>query len=181
MPSPRLAWRGKGLPSFLSCVCLPRPPPAQTPSDVFLLISTDRLRSVLVSVFGFQGAALPAVLSRGRPWRLRDSNSRPPACKAGALPAELSPRRTPADPFPARDLPSPRCLFFSCSGSRLLSRTVSGAVPSAVRAFTGVFGMGTCVSPGRIATRIFLPLNGICPPDSNLSLGQKFVPWTNGQ
>ena len=24
-------------------------------------------------------------------WRLRDSNSRPPACKAGALPAELSP------------------------------------------------------------------------------------------
>ncbi len=26
-------------------------------------------------------------------WRLRDSNSRPPACKAGALPAELSPLR----------------------------------------------------------------------------------------
>ena len=24
-------------------------------------------------------------------WRLRDSNSRPPACKAGALPTELSP------------------------------------------------------------------------------------------
>ncbi len=25
-------------------------------------------------------------------WRLRDSNSRPPACKAGALPTELSPQ-----------------------------------------------------------------------------------------
>ena len=25
-------------------------------------------------------------------WRLRDSNSRPPACKAGALPTELNPR-----------------------------------------------------------------------------------------
>ena len=34
-------------------------------------------------------------------WRLRDSNSRPPACKAGALPAELSPlglRQPPALP-----------------------------------------------------------------------------------
>jgi hypothetical protein len=26
-------------------------------------------------------------------WRLRDSNSRPPACKAGALPTELNPQR----------------------------------------------------------------------------------------
>ena len=26
-------------------------------------------------------------------WRLRDSNSRPPACKAGALPTELSPHK----------------------------------------------------------------------------------------
>ena len=26
-------------------------------------------------------------------WRLRDSNSRPPACKAGALPTELHPRK----------------------------------------------------------------------------------------
>ena len=34
-------------------------------------------------------------------WRLRDSNSRPPACKAGALPTELSPhliRQPPALP-----------------------------------------------------------------------------------
>ena len=43
-------------------------------------------------------------------WRLRDSNSRPPACKAGALPTELSPHK---------------------SGSHLLSHIVSNAVPSA--------------------------------------------------
>ena len=73
-------------------------------------------------------------------WRLRDSNSRPPACKAGALPAELSP--------------------LLGSGSRLLSRTVSSAVPSAAPGLTFVFGMGTGVSPERIATGIpylFLP------------------------
>ena len=64
-------------------------------------------------------------------WRLRDSNSRPPACKAGALPAELSPL----------DL-----------GSRLLSHAVPGIVPSAAYVLTFVFGMGTGVSRKRIAT-----------------------------
>ena len=38
-------------------------------------------------VFSFQGANRLIVC----PWRLRDSNSRPPACKAGALPTELNP------------------------------------------------------------------------------------------
>ncbi len=41
-------------------------------------------------------------------WRMRDSNSRPPACKAGALPTELIPhikiRQPPA--FPGRLQPS---------------------------------------------------------------------------
>ena len=37
------------------------------------------------SVFKVRPAASPLL------WRLRDSNSRPPACKAGALPTELSP------------------------------------------------------------------------------------------
>ena len=41
-----------------------------------------------------------------RSWRLRDSNSRPPACKAGALPTELSPR---AERF--RGPSRPRSLF----------------------------------------------------------------------
>ena len=44
-------------------------------------------------------------------------------------------------------------LFYKFSGGRLLSHTVSSAVPSAARALTVVFGMGTGVSPGRIATR----------------------------
>ena len=65
-------------------------------------------------------------------WRWRDSNSRPPACKAGALPTELHPRR---------------------SGIHLLSHTVSSAVPSASWVLTVVFGMGTGVSPKRIDAR----------------------------
>ena len=38
-------------------------------------------------------------------------------------------------------------------GTHLFSRTVSSAVPSAVRGLTIVFGMGTGVSPGRFGTR----------------------------
>ena len=41
------------------------------------------------------------------------------------------------------------------SGSHLLSHTVSSAVPSAAWVLTIVFGMGTGVSPKRIATRNF--------------------------
>ena len=51
------------------------------------------------------------------------------------------------------------CMDFSrcstlkvCSGSHLLSHAVPGIVPSAARALTIVLGMGTGVSPGRIAT-----------------------------
>ena len=39
------------------------------------------------------------------------------------------------------------------SGGHLLSRTVSSEVPSAVWVLTVVFGMGTGVSPVRIAAR----------------------------
>ena len=42
--------------------------------------------------------------------------------------------------------------FYKFSGGRLLSHTVSSAVPSAAQALTVVFGMGTGVTPGRIAT-----------------------------
>ena len=44
-------------------------------------------------------------------------------------------------------------LFIFNSGGHLLSRTVSGAVPSADRVLTVVFGMGTGVAPDRIAAR----------------------------
>ena len=40
-------------------------------------------------MFSFQGAYVSYLCNRQ--WRLRDSNSRPPACKAGALPTELNP------------------------------------------------------------------------------------------
>ena len=46
-------------------------------------------------------------------------------------------------------------MFLINSGGHLLSRTVSSAVPSAGRVLTVVFGMGTGVSPGRIAARFF--------------------------
>ena len=42
---------------------------------------------------------------------------------------------------------------FKDPGSHLLSHAVSSIVPSAVQVLTIVFGMGTGVSPGRIATR----------------------------
>ena len=43
-------------------------------------------------------------------------------------------------------------IFFFCFGGHLLSHTVSSAVPSAAQVLTIVFGMGTGVSPKRIAT-----------------------------
>ena len=43
-------------------------------------------------------------------------------------------------------------------GSHLLSHTVPSVVPSAVLGLTIVFGMGTGVSPGRIATEMFYVL-----------------------
>ena len=46
-------------------------------------------------------------------------------------------------------------LFFFCSGSRLLSHAVPSIVSSAARVLTIVFGMGTGVPPGRIATGCF--------------------------
>ena len=47
--------------------------------------------------------------------------------------------------------------FSFYSGGHLLSRTVSSEVPSAVWVLTVVFGMGTGVSPIRIAARSFEP------------------------
>ena len=54
--------------------------------DVFLFIW------LFLYMFSFQGAYVSYLCNRQ--WRLRDSNSRPPACKAGALPTELNPHGT---------------------------------------------------------------------------------------
>jgi hypothetical protein len=53
---------------------------------------------------GFQ--AVPA-WQKGQRWAVQDSNLRPPACKAGALPAELTARR-PRMVAPARGYPRSR-------------------------------------------------------------------------
>ena len=53
--------------------------------------------------------------------------------------------------------------FFYKSGSHLLSHIVSNIVPSAAWVLTIVFGMGTGVTPRRIATGIF----SICPKQIN--------------
>ena len=51
-------------------------------------------------------------------------------------------------------------------GGHLLSHTVTSAVPSASQVLTIVFGMGTGVTPGRIATKRFCyPLVRICRPN----------------
>ena len=54
-------------------------------------------------------------------------------------------------------------LFFFKFGGHLLSHTVSSAVPSAAWVLTIVFGMGTGVSPRRIATKKSRVFNGVFP------------------
>ena len=48
-----------------------------------------------------------------------------------------------------------KIIFIKMSGSHLLSHAVARIVPSAVKVLTVVFGMGTGVSPSRIATGQF--------------------------
>ena len=57
------------------------------------------------------------------------------------------------DPLLARQVLSQLSYIPIWSGSHLLSHIVSNAVPSAACVLTVVFGMGTGVSPKRIATR----------------------------
>ena len=102
----------RGIPASLFCrhslKCPPpvsalfsacRPAPSVALAALFLLMSFLKKYEMFpfllffavdtfFSVFGFQGTITALFVL---PWRLRDSNSRPPACKAGALPAELSP------------------------------------------------------------------------------------------
>ena len=100
-------------------------------------------------------------------WRWRDSNSWPPACKAGALPTELRPHDVllfflmglnGLEPSTSRlsGVRSNQLSYkpFFKSGSHLLSHAVSSIVPWAAWVLTIVFGMCTGVSPKRIATRI---------------------------
>ena len=65
--------------------------------------------------------------------------------------------------------------FLYKSGSRLFFHTVASIVPSAVQGLTVVFGMGTGISPARIATRqiiffVFLQLTNIWHLSRNTAL-----------
>ena len=100
-----------------------------------------------------------------------DSNHRPHAYQACALTSwAISPSlksfdfsgdeeiRT-LDPLLARQVLSQLSYIPIWSGIHLLSHTVSSAVPSAACVLTVVFGMGTGVSPKRIATRNIIKLS----------------------
>ena len=88
-------------------------------------------------------------------WRWWDSNPWPPACRAGALPAELHPHfftprvcTVPSFGF-CFSLPfsNPRSGFYSTPqvsvSIELSSRTVARKVLSPLQSLTSVFGMGT--------------------------------------
>ena len=61
-------------------------------------------------------------------------------------------------------------IFFFCFGGHLLSHTVTSAVPSAAWVLTIVFGMGTGVSPKRIATRNFRFIYRFAPSSAHSAL-----------
>ena len=109
--------------------------------------------SQVLSVTRFWHCSLPT-------WRWRDSNSWPPACKAGALPTELHPHWNSILFLYLYVIRSVlHCSLLSCkSGGHLLSHIVSNIVPSAAYVLTIVFGMRTGVSHKRITTGNFLTL-----------------------
>src|SRR5690606_26936057 len=73
------------------------------------MTDTDRQQVVTVCSLAFGGLMLlggQSTMSRDiTRWRRWDSNPRPPACKAGALPAELRPRLTSNGTWPPREHP----------------------------------------------------------------------------
>ena len=78
-------------------------------------------------------------------WRWWDSNPWPPACRAGALPAELHPHFLNEFRFSPifQDLGTVLSVPPSCVSIELSSRTVARKVFSPLQSLTSVFGMGT--------------------------------------
>src|SRR6185437_938484 len=76
-----------------------------TPNPDFHAIQLETARSFQSSVRRTSDTPDPLTTDPGQlPWRRSGSNRRPPACKAGALPAELRPRKQSSvsnRPFPA--------------------------------------------------------------------------------
>ena len=75
-------------------------------------------------------------------WRWWDSNPWPPACRAGALPAELHPHKVVVFSF-FQASGTVLSVPLTCVGIELFSRTVSRKVSSPLQSLTSVFGMGT--------------------------------------
>ena len=98
------------------------------------LIISNLQRNKILSIFGFQGTICMTFCHT-----VGLSGLEPPTSRLSGVRSN----RLSYKPF---------CM----SGSHLSSRAVSSRVFSAVRVLTIVFGMGTGVSPGRIATRHFL-------------------------
>ena len=74
--------------------------------------------------------------------------------KSFLFPAVIQPSEPVKYLFPNSDhRTTPYGIFQRKSGSLLLSHAVPSIVPSAAQGLTIVFGMGTGVSPERIATR----------------------------
>ena len=61
-----------------------------------------------------------------------------------------------------------KIIFIKMSGSHLLFHAVARIVPSAVKVLTVVFGMGTGVSPSRIATGQFYHCDLSISPDNQV-------------
>ena len=72
--------------------------------------------------------------------------------ECSVLSAQVSPLSPPIGTCPFYIKHSFEWVLKNKSGTHLLSHAVSSIVPSAVQVLTIVFGMGTGVSPGRIAT-----------------------------
>ena len=100
--------------------------------DFDLRYSVFKVRFSFYAVSNSQGTRKHSLLRHGSllSWRLRDSNSRPPACKAGALPTELYPQgfwQPPA--FPHRL----QCSIIGRFGLNRRVRDGNGCVPKTHR------------------------------------------------
>ena len=95
-------------------------------------------------------------------WRWWDSNPWPPACRAGALPAELHPHINGLCFFSTVFVFKNREYSFytlcPCVSIELSSRTVARKVFSPLQSLTSVFGMGTGV-PSAFVTLTFFSMS----------------------
>ena len=122
---------------------------------------------VCLSVFGFQGTGCRSLCSDHFLWKRSSGDgeirTHDPLLARQVL-SQLS--YTPKDwdeplfrfslwCYFVNNSSSIELLYIKMSGSHLLSHAVARIVPSAVKVLTVVFGMGTGVSPSRIATGQF--------------------------